>query len=125
MYALQLKDLAESGPPPAQPPRRESTTSHSNSAYGARLDIDPLQPSRSYDKKYSLLDPRSLQKLFKAKQSQSHDEDVEEEENEAPPADDGVEYTRVQAPASKRIAIPVRIEPKVIFANERTFLKVS
>jgi len=28
----------------------------------------------------------------------------------------------LQRPATKRIALPVRVEPKVFFANERTFL---
>ena len=98
--------------------RRESTASQRD--YGLRLDIDPLQPSRSYDKKYSLLDPRSLQKLFKAKQSDENDrqpplrEEGESDDEAQPlPEGNGVEYTRVHAPADKRIAIPVRIEPKV------------
>lgn len=33
-----------------------------------------------------------------------------------------IEYVRVQAPAGKKISVMVRIEPKVIFATERTFL---
>jgi len=113
----QLKDLVASGKAPA-PVRRESTSSQRD--YGLRLDIDPLQPSRSYDKKYSLLDPRSLQKLFKAKQSEENDrqppirEEGESDDEAQPlPEGNGVEYTRVHAPAHKRIAIPVRIEPKV------------
>jgi hypothetical protein len=109
--------LAATGRAP-QPVRRESTASQRD--YGLRLDIDPLQPSRSYDKKYSLLDPRSLQKLFKAKQSDQNDrqpplpEEGESDDEARPlPEGNGVEYTRVHAPADKRIAIPVRIEPKV------------
>ncbi|KAG8921063.1 vacuolar transporter chaperone [Tulasnella sp. 418] len=35
---------------------------------------------------------------------------------------DEIEYLRVQAPAGKKIAVAIRIEPKVIFANERTFM---
>lgn len=109
--------MAATGKAP-QPVRRESTASQRD--YGLRLDIDPLQPSRSYDKKYSLLDPRSLQKLFKAKQSDQNDrqpplaEEGESDDEARPlPEGNGVEYTRVHAPADKRIAIPVRIEPKV------------
>ena len=45
----------------------------------------------------------------------------------APPEDDfvrqaDVEYLRVDAPKGKKIAVAVRVEPKVIFATERTFL---
>lgn len=70
--------------------------------------------------------------MFKAKQSDENDrqpplpEEGESDDEAQPlPEGNGVEYTRVAAPAGQRIAIPVRIEPKVIFANERTFLKVS
>jgi len=38
-------------------------------------------------------------------------------------ADDRIVERNVRAPAGKRISIPVRIEPKVYFAAERTFLK--
>jgi len=38
-------------------------------------------------------------------------------------ADDRILERNVRAPAGKRISIPVRIEPKVYFAAERTFLK--
>lgn len=40
-------------------------------------------------------------------------------------ADDRIVERNVRAPAGKRIAIPVRIEPKVYFAAERTFLVCS
>lgn len=33
-----------------------------------------------------------------------------------------IEYLRVDAPKGKKIAVAVRIEPKVIFATERTFM---
>ncbi|KAG8980099.1 vacuolar transporter chaperone [Tulasnella sp. 427] len=45
--------------------------------------------------------------------------EVEEQEE----ARDEVEYLRLNAPEGKKIAVAVRIEPKVIFATERTFLK--
>jgi len=35
---------------------------------------------------------------------------------------DDTEYLRIDAPQGKKIAVAVRIEPKVIFACERTFL---
>jgi hypothetical protein len=40
-------------------------------------------------------------------------------------ADDRIVERNVRAPAGKRISIPVRIEPKVYFAAERTFLVCS
>lgn len=40
-------------------------------------------------------------------------------------ADDRILERNVRAPAGKRISIPVRIEPKVYFAAERTFLVCS
>ncbi|KAG8912511.1 vacuolar transporter chaperone, partial [Tulasnella sp. 417] len=43
-----------------------------------------------------------------------------DEQDEARPE---IEYLRVNAPEGKKIAVAVRIEPKVIFATERTFLK--
>lgn len=104
--------------------RRESTSSQQK--YGPRLDIDPLAPARSHDAKYSLLDPRSLQKLFKAKQAQQNgqplreegddeDDENEEEDEEAPSRRPDTEYMRVNAPTGKRVSIPVRVEPKVCF----------
>lgn len=115
-------------------PARRPSVSQKGKQYGPRLDIDPLQPSSAFDKKLSLLDPKSMQKLFKAKDSQDRpkygdddDEEEEDEEHGEQPANydpTRVEYTReFQAPDGKRIATMVRIEPKVFFANERTFLK--
>lgn len=40
-------------------------------------------------------------------------------------ADDRIVERNVRAPAGKRISVPVRIEPKVYFAAERTFLVCS
>ena len=134
----KLREEAEharaNGEDPEQDPARRASVSQSTKKYGPRLDIDPLQPSSSFDKKLALLDPKSMQKLFKAKDSQSRskygdgdDEDEDEEEGaEANYDPNHVEYTRqFNAPEGKRIATLVRIEPKVFFANERTFLKVS
>jgi hypothetical protein len=47
------------------------------------------------------------------------DEEDDEEGNRV------IYVDQFRAPAGKRIAVPVRIEPKVVFAAERTFLKVS
>jgi hypothetical protein len=50
------------------------------------------------------------------------DDEDEEEEFTALGNDDRVLSRDWRAPAGKHIAIPVRIEPKVYFAAERTFL---
>jgi len=49
---------------------------------------------------------------------------LEDEEDLGSDMGERTEFVRsFRAQAGKRIAVPVRIEPKVIFANERTFLK--
>lgn len=134
----KLREEAEharaNGQDPEEDPARRASVTQPGKKYGPRLDIDPLQPSSSFDKKLSLLDPKSMQKLFKAKDSHGRpkygdDDDDEEEDGEEAEANydpNHVEYTReYHAPDGKRIATLVRIEPKVFFANERTFLKVS
>ena len=75
----------------------------------------------------SILDQQSLQKLNEAQkqrdtQDDSEDEEVDEEEGED--GDRVIYVDQFQAPAGKRISVPVRVEPKVVFAAERTFLKV-
>ncbi|PWN30722.1 putative VTC4-vacuolar transporter chaperone [Jaminaea rosea] len=102
---------------------------------------------------FSKLAPSNIKRLFRSKYSRdgtasSHhhddDDDDDEEEDEererirqalmgrdeeeprsrgsGPPT--GVEYvTNFRAPTGTKVSIPVRIEPKVYFANERTFLK--
>jgi hypothetical protein len=80
--------------------------------YERALHVDPLAPAGRFDKNVSTLD---------AKLAAAAELDEEEQEPHG-----AVEFTReFQAPAGKRISIPIRIEPKVVFAAERTFLKVS
>ncbi|WFD31789.1 vacuolar transporter chaperone [Malassezia sp. CBS 17886] len=53
---------------------------------------------------------------------QGRDEEEPRGAGTGPPA--GVEFiTSFQAEPGKRVSVPIRIEPKVYFANERTFLK--
>ncbi|PWN47838.1 putative VTC4-vacuolar transporter chaperone [Violaceomyces palustris] len=106
-----------------------------------------LAPSSRLDKSYlSKLTPKNLQRLWKGKmpRSDEHDDEILEEEEEeddpvrralegrdeeeprsygsGPPP--GVEYvTNFTAQPGKKVSIPIRVEPKVYFANERTFLK--
>lgn len=84
--------------------------------YDRKLDIDPLAPAGRFDTNYhSMLDSLGLQKLFriKAQREQEEDEDDEEDQRAQQP-----EMVRFKAPAGKLISVPIRIEPKVIFANE-------
>lgn len=80
------------------------------------LAIDPLAPSNVFD--------QSLQNKLKASAENKRPDD--NETNAAPSG--STESDRVQlirdfvASPGKRIAVPVRIEPKVFFAQERTFL---
>ncbi|KAF7374657.1 SPX domain-containing protein [Mycena sanguinolenta] len=100
------------------------------------LSIDPLAPSVAFDE--TLRDRlKTEQEARKQRGTQAPREEAEEEE-ETHPADDDDEddpllerprddERRVardfRAPPGKRISVPVRIEPKVYFAAERTFLK--
>jgi len=97
------------------------------------LSIDPLAPSSAFDKTL-----RERLRGAKAKESAPHvedspvqdDEEEEEETNQGEGSsragqtgDDRELIQNIKAPAGKRVAIPIRIEPKVYFAAERTFLK--
>jgi len=93
--------------------------------YDPSLRIDPLASSDRFDKNVSLLDDKSLQKLNDAARQEEEEED-EGGENEEEEDEDGNQVVYVdqfRAPKGKRIAVPVRVEPKVVFAAERTFLK--
>ncbi|BEI80599.1 hypothetical protein CcaverHIS002_0111280 [Cutaneotrichosporon cavernicola] len=92
--------------------------------YHRGLGVDPLQPSNKFDSNVSALDA----KLHDAAKRGHRESDDDAEDADEGGEDEGdpnhVEFTReFRAPTGKRIAIPVRIEPKVIFATERTFLK--
>jgi hypothetical protein len=101
--------------------------------YDPSLRIDPLASADRFDKNMSLLDDKSLKKLSEAAKKaakvngngEDSDEEVEEEDEEDEDGDRVVYVNTFKAPAGKRISMPVRVEPKVVFAAERTFLKVS
>lgn len=107
-----------------------------------------LSTSTAFDKNYfSKLAPSNIKDFFRGKYSRDEpasaqgDGGEQDEEDErvrralegrdeeeprgsgsGPPP--GVEYvTNFRAPAGTKVSIPVRVEPKVYFANERTFLK--
>jgi hypothetical protein len=97
------------------------------------LRIDPLASSERFDKNMSQLDERNLKKLndaVKAAEREIDEDEDDEDEGGRIDQEDDIDGDRVvyvdhfRAPAGKRIAMPIRMEPKVVFAAERTFLKV-
>lgn len=85
------------------------------------VSIDPLAPSSAFDENLR----ERLQANKNAPPRAQHGEVQEaaglDEENLR--EEDRLLVRDWSAPSGKRIAVPVRIEPKVYFANERTFLK--
>ncbi|KAJ7745737.1 VTC domain-containing protein [Mycena metata] len=106
------------------------------------VSIDPLAPSVAFDE--TLRDRlRGEQEAARKRHGGQHPQDTdgneEDEDEETRPAPDEDEEEDpltpsrpgderqlsrdLHAPPGKRISVPVRIEPKVYFAAERTFLK--
>ncbi|PWZ01240.1 putative VTC4-vacuolar transporter chaperone [Testicularia cyperi] len=118
---------------------RRPSASRGKSTAPTRDEI--LAPSHRYDQNFfSKLTPKNIQRLWKTKGSSiEHDDghtDGEEDDADDPirralegqdeevPRGPNVEYvTEFSAQPGKKVSIPIRIEPKVYFANERTFLK--
>jgi hypothetical protein len=87
---------------------------------GRTVSIDPLAPSSAFDE-------RLRERLQANKNAPPRAQDVEVREAVGLDEETLREEERLlvrdwSAPSGKRIAVPVRIEPKVYFANERTFL---
>lgn len=94
-------------PAPRPPPRMRT------------LSIDPLAPSSTFDERFEA--------RLRAVKHADEEEEAEADEAQVSPRSDETGDDRTltrewRAPPGKRIAIPVRIEPKVYFATERTFL---
>ncbi|KDR78843.1 hypothetical protein GALMADRAFT_244468 [Galerina marginata CBS 339.88] len=117
------------------------------------FSIDPLAPSSAFDEtlKTKLEGEEARRRHRKSRSESSHsvsrsgygrrnDENHGEEDEDDRPQDEREEEAALggparrdgddrivernwRAPAGKRISVPVRIEPKVYFAAERTFLK--
>ncbi|EST06826.1 VTC domain protein [Kalmanozyma brasiliensis GHG001] len=116
---------------------RRPSLAKTKSAAPTREEI--LAPSHRYDHHFfSKLTPTNIQRLWKTKgSSHEHHSDLEDEEDEDDrirralegqdeevPRGPNVEYVRsFTAQPGKKVSVPIRIEPKVYFANERTFLK--
>jgi hypothetical protein len=86
------------------------------------LSIDPLVPSSTFDERFK----DRLRAVKNAQDDEDEDEDDVHTAQTSPAGnengDDRILTREWHAPSGKRIAIPVRIEPKVYFATERTFL---
>jgi hypothetical protein len=106
-------------------PTRVAAPRDYKAKYEAPLRIDPLASSDWFDKHVSLLDERSLNKINEEQSKQQlREEEVAAEEDD----EEGnriVYVNQFRAPPGKMIVVPVRVEPKVVFAAERTFLNVS
>jgi hypothetical protein len=94
---------------------------------GKNLDIDPLAPSSTFDEtlKSKLGSAEAAQQKREANGGSERPDIQEEQAALGGPSrigDDRILDRSWRAPSGKRIAVPVRIEPKVYFAAERTFL---
>jgi len=130
--------------------RRQSTTRPGSqeasvdrrrgSAAQSSFGITPLKTADAFDKNFQarlheVLSDAKNEAARKGTEAQvrdadrdSEDEDADDEREGGPagkgPQNSGTTYvTDIHAPPGHKIAIPVRVEPKVYFANERTFLK--
>jgi hypothetical protein len=108
--ALSTERLPEMPAPPTTPaPRPLSRT--------RTLSIDPLVPASAFDERFK-------DRLRAVNRAREDDDDANTEQTSFggnQNGDDRVLTREWHAPTGKRIAVPVRIEPKVYFAAERTF----
>jgi hypothetical protein len=96
------------------------------------LSIDPLAPSSAFDQTLrNRLRSKTATEASNGESRTAVDEEPQQIEDNAPSGssggigDDRILVRDWRAPIGKRIAVPVRIEPKVYFAAERTFLVSS
>jgi hypothetical protein len=84
------------------------------------LSINPLAPSQTFDQ--TLRERLGSEIDRNATGSANQGETPRDEVEEALPSEERIMSRDFRAPKGKRVAVPVRIEPKVYFASERTFL---
>jgi hypothetical protein len=110
--ALSTERLPEIPAPPTTPAPRSSSRART-------LSIDPLVPASAFDERFK----DRLHAVNRAREEEEEDTNAEQASpGDNQNGDDRVLTREWRAPAGKRIAVPVRIEPKVYFAAERTFL---
>ncbi|KAH7925852.1 SPX-domain-containing protein [Leucogyrophana mollusca] len=106
---------------------RPSSVKPSSAASNRReaLSIDPLAPSSAFDERLR----ERLQGTNAQRESERLDNIgqpggiLDDDEDGSAMLEERLLARDWIAPLGKRIAVPVRVEPKVYFANERTFLK--
>lgn len=112
----------------AQARRRLSTVRDSPDFRSRSLSINPLAPSTAFDEtlKNKLNDVHQREQGDDGRIAEENEENGENGQSRNPgngaSSDDRIMVRGWSAPAGKRISVPVRIEPKVYFALERTFL---
>jgi SPX domain protein involved in polyphosphate accumulation len=107
--------------------RTERTAAPTKRLTAEALSINPLVPASAFDETFK----SKIDKAREARRRQVAEstDDVPEFDNQdygatsTQPDDDRIVSRDWRAPPGKRISVPVRIEPKVYFAAERTFLK--
>ncbi|KAF9467991.1 VTC domain-containing protein [Collybia nuda] len=94
------------------------------------LSIDPLAPSSAFDEtlKTRLRGAKDARDRELHAEGNTNDVGENADDHDQISEDEGLGSNQIisrdwVAPAGKKIAVPVRIEPKVYFAAERTFLK--
>lgn len=120
--------------------RRPSLSDQQSNKPSALGRKEILSTSTAFDKNYfTKLTPKNIKRLWRAKYSRDGAEDGDDEyeennshrqseyESRATPARDEEEtrefVNSFHVAPGKKVSIPIRIEPKVYFAAERTFLK--
>lgn len=100
----------------------------------ASLSINPLAPSSAFDETLKNRLKSEAERTNVGAVAEEEEDDEEEEEGQGQNGqgssasngngngDDRILVRDWRAPAGKKIAVPVRVEPKVYFASERTFL---
>ena len=117
----------EEGPDERTPFLKNRTTSVASNIKPRALSIDPLAPSHAFDRTLrerlgNELEADASGVTNRDRRADDEHEDEDAEEAAALRSNERILSRDFRAPKGKRIAVPVRIEPKVYFASERTFL---
>jgi hypothetical protein len=104
--------------------RHQKWPSFGSDVKSRTLSIDPLATSTAFDEtlRTRLNETRQAQDGGQRKDHNGTEDEETGDLNNEPSDDDRIVVRDWRAPAGKRISVPVRIEPKVYFAAERTFL---
>lgn len=142
-YLIEHRKVSEGEQKAASTAPTKSTTNRPSTASELRLQAptrqDILSPSNVFDRNYFNKLGNNISRMFHSRSDKKPAEEEDEDERairalqgrdeeeprsstSGPPA--GVEYvTEFHAEPGKKVSVPIRVEPKVYFANERTFLK--